>query len=80
MGLADALFGVSDFTPGMADAYRRMQEFNTEMAYRLANHPLMRAGRTKGTYWQRTGGKSHAVTFVREDEMFFRAVPVRTAP
>jgi hypothetical protein len=31
-----------------------------------------------GVYWQRTGGKTHRVTIVREDEpMTFRGIPIR---
>lgn len=45
---------------------------------RLINPVVLHAGRDRGVYWERTGGKSHTVTFVREDEVFFRGIPVRT--
>ena len=67
---SDALFGEGLFTA--------MHARNLKRGAILQAQQMLFPSCSAGIYWQRTGGKTHRVTIVREDEpMTFRGIPVR---
>lgn len=76
MSLLNAIFGSGTFTPEMAEVNARMSDLARHHCEHMANLPVVDIGRKRGVYWHRVDGRSHRVTFVREDEHILTSIPL----